>query len=395
MKVLHLNQWGTHAGGVEGYIAEVSAALRQRGHFSHLVYFADHDPGDLLPASTHVPLGDGSASVAKAMQAIERVIDKFQPDVAYVHAVYSPELIDRLTQRLPTVAYAHSPYLACPGSAQFLRRSERTCPHRPGPICFWSAQRERCCWGRNPMLHARFLLRVYRFKQAYRRIGRILLAGAFMQRLLVRVGFMPEKIHVLPPILLSDVWFDSSPEPRSDQILYAGRLVQEKGLGCLLKALSQVETQWRLLVAGEGPARGQYQDLACRLGIADRVEFAGWLNPGEMKTALQSSACVAMPSLWPEPFGRLGAEAFACARPVVAFASGGVVDWLEHQVTGFLVAPGDVEGLAQGIQRLVQDPAVCQRMGQRAREYAWSHWRCSEHVDRLLEHLESVCQGVL
>jgi len=129
--------------------------------------------------------------------------------------------------------------------------------------------------------------------------------------------------------------------------------------------------------------------------MADRVEFVGWLSPQEIKTALQSSACVAMPSLWPEPFGRLGAEAFACARPVVAFASGGVTDWLEHQVTGFLVAPGDVEGLAQGIQRLVQDPAVCQRMGQRAREYAWSHWRCSEHVDRLLEHLESVCQGVL
>jgi glycosyltransferase involved in cell wall biosynthesis len=387
MNVLHLNSYGSFSGGVESYIAEVSAALAARGHTSHLVYFASGDPGDLIPSTTCVSVPDGRELATEVVQALEQVVESTRPDVAYVHAVYQPDLVEWVSQRLPTVAYVHGPYLVCPGSAQFLRQSERVCPYRPGWACLWNAQVEHCCWGRNPILHLRKLRRVNRFRQVYAQIGRILVGGSFMRDLLARVGLV-RNVSILAPMLIAERPVDIV-APQQDQVLYAGRLVQEKGPRHLLHALARIKADWRLVVAGDGPSKHDYQSLASRLDIAERVEFLGWLSPDRMQSVLQASAIVVIPSLWPEPYGRVGPEAFTFGRPVVAFASGGVVDWLDHESTGLLVPPGDVDELARALERLLQEPGLREQMGQRAREVALRRWRPDEHINQLVDHFAS------
>lgn len=207
-----------------------------------------------------------------------------------------------------------------------------------------------------------------------------------MQRLLIRAGFS-SPVSILAPVLLHDDWFVDAVEPDPYQLLFAGRLVQEKGLAHLLRALALVDVPWRLVVAGDGPARDEYQALAAQLRIADRVVFRGWLDVEEMKSALQRSACVVMPSLWPEPFGRMGAEAFVYGCPIIAYAAGGVADWLQDRATGLLVAPGDIQALARSIRQMLQEPELRRQMGQQAREYAWRCWRRPEHVDQLVNYL--------
>jgi glycosyltransferase involved in cell wall biosynthesis len=394
MNILQLNDGGALAGGAESYIVEVAAALKARGHEAHLVYFAENKSGDVIPGSTHVPLGATAVGLAAAKQALERVIEVTRSEVAYVHAVYSPELVDWLAQRLPTVAYVHNPYPTCPGSARFLRRSERACPHRPGLVCLGNAQRERCCWGRNPWRHWQSLRQVLRYRLAYARVGHTLVGSTWMQRLLGQMGFSGP-MSVLAPVLLSEQDFAPKTDPVPNLILFAGRLVQEKGLEYLFRALTRVRGAWQLEVAGDGPLRSQYQALAHQMNIADRVSFCGWLNPAEMRVALGKAAFVVVPSLWPEPFGRMGAEAFVHGRPLVAYAVGGVPDWLEHQVTGMLVAPGDITGLAQSIQQLLDDPARCEQMGERGRSYARQCWLGVQHADRLIQHFESCRTGAL
>jgi glycosyltransferase involved in cell wall biosynthesis len=323
-----------------------------------------------------------------AIDMLGQLITQFAPHVAYVHAVYHPGLIRWLVERLPTVAYVHSPYLVCPGSAQYLRRSERVCPHAAGLICLINAQRERCCWGRNPWNHVLFLMRVRAFIRAYEGVQLILVGSRYMQRLLQRNGIPGARISVLPPVIGPRRLSSIVPAEESNTILFAGRLVPAKGLHHLVRALATIQSDWKLIVAGEGEERLACAELAHGLGVARSVHFVGWLDEREMQARIKASAAVAVPSLWPEPYGRVGPEAFFCARPVVAYAVGGIPEWLDDGVSGYLISPGDVVGLGQTIGFVLERPRLRAQMGQRARQYAVSTWRASAHVEQLIRRFQ-------
>ncbi len=384
MNILHLNEAGSYIGGVEGYIAEVAAALQAAGHASHLVYFEPDDAGTLLDDTTYAFLPEWPKVSAQAQQTLAGVIARFRPDVAYIHAVYHPGIVEWIAQRLPTVAYVHGPYLVCPGSAQYLRRRAKVCPHIAGLVCLCNAQIEDCCWGRNPLRHAHLLRRVRAFASAYRHVRHVFVGSRFMVNLLQRGGIAPEKLSLLSPVLNTEPLPPLSPAADSRTVLFAGRLTPEKGLAYLIQALSKVACDWQLVVAGDGPERQSCEMLAKQLGMADRVRFLGWLSPAEMRANLQACACVAVPSLWPEPFGRLGPEAFLQGRPVVAFAVGGVTTWLEDGVSGYLVESGDVIGFARSLERLLGSPDLCHQMSQHARRKAVAEWNAQSHIAQLL-----------
>jgi glycosyltransferase involved in cell wall biosynthesis len=97
-------------------------------------------------------------------------------------------------------------------------------------------------------------------------------------------------------------------------------------------------------------------------------------------------ACArALPSLWAEPFGLVGIEAFARGRPVVAYDAGGVRAWLEDGTNGFAVRLGDEAALARAMETLANDPALRARLGARARTDAERN-RIAPALDALLAH---------
>ena len=390
MRILHLNHHGSYVGGVEGYIADVTRSLEAEGHPSHLLYFEPDGPGDLIPHSTCAPVPPWPESAVQATRLLDQVIAQFRPDVAFLHVVPHPAVMEWVAQRLPTVAYVHGPYPVCPGSAQYLRQSAQVCTRAAGRGCLLMAQIERCCWGRDPRKHWRALSRVRAFVAAYNQLAEILVGSVYMGQLLSRGSITSPAISILPPVLIQEPAPIEQLPRGSSTVLFAGRLIPEKGLRCLIEALALIEDDWLLVVAGDGAERGPCEHLVAQLGVSERVQFAGWLNPSEMAAALRTCAVVALPSLWPEPFGRLGPEAFLAARPVVAFAVGGIPDWLEDGVSGFLVRPGDVEELARRIEMLLRSPDLRARMGAQARSMALSRWNASSHVERLVSTFERV-----
>jgi glycosyltransferase involved in cell wall biosynthesis len=387
VKVLHVNDFGSRQGGTEAYIAEVAAALQMAGHESHLVYFKGDNAEQMLP-STHITLPAWPASIEATAREIDHVIEQFRPDVAYLHVTWHPALVEWLAQRLPTVAFVHAPYVACPGSAKYLRRSDQVCEHRAGPICLWNGQMQRCCWGRNPLKHLRALQLMQAFTHAYQHVPAILVGTNFMRDLLTLNGFPAGHIDLLSPVLLPDT---ATPMPVSTAatVLFAGRLVPEKGVQDLIQALASVTVDWKMIVAGEGPDRGAAQALADRLGVTHRIEFAGWLNEVQMDEAYRQSACVAYPSRWPEPFGRVGPEAFVRGRPVVAYATGGIPTWLQDGVNGYLVPPGDVRSFGQRLQQVLSDAALQKQLGKQAHHYALAEWNSAAHVEKLVSVFKS------
>jgi glycosyltransferase involved in cell wall biosynthesis len=371
-------------GGAEGYIADVSAALRTEGHESHLIAFAPDETGEPIVETTYAPAPEWPAAAVTTTDVISDVISQFRPDVAYVHTVYHPELVDWIGRRLPTVAYIHGPYAVCPGSAQYLRHSARVCPRTAGAVCLIKAQTEKCCWGRDPLKHLRLLSRVRQYRDAHLRMQRIIVGSEFMRQLMIRGGAPVDKIMRLAPVLIDPQQVPQSHDQDEPIVLYAGRLTAEKGIRHLIQALAATESEWRLLIAGDGPERQPCQALVAKLGLANKIEFLGWLDAAAMDQCYQRCAVVAFPSLWPEPFGRVGPEAFMHGRPVVAYATGGIRDWLEDGATGFLVPPGDVRLLGQQLKQILEDPAQRRRMGAQAQHRAVTLWNSSQHVERLV-----------
>jgi glycosyltransferase involved in cell wall biosynthesis len=150
----------------------------------------------------------------------------------------------------------------------------------------------------------------------------------------------------------------------SDSTLVIGstsrRLVPEKGIDLLLQAVAGLAGDWRLHIAGEGPARPSLEALATRLGIAGRVSFDGGIRSEQMPAYLQQLDVLVLPSRtlpnWKEQFGRVLIEAMACEVVVVGSDSGEIPHVIGD--AGFVFPEGDVPALRRRLQQLLLEPAL-------------------------------------
>lgn len=156
-------------------------------------------------------------------------------------------------------------------------------------------------------------------------------------------------------------------------VCFAGRLMPEKGVDVLLKAISTVQSSVpgiRLLIVGHGVEEKLLRIQAQELELADLVRFVGHVP--SVVPYLQLSDIFVCPSRWEEGFGYVNIEAMAVGLPVIASRAGGITDVVKDGRTGFLVRPGDHLALARSLELLASDSDLRVRMGEegnvRARE---------------------------
>jgi glycosyltransferase involved in cell wall biosynthesis len=119
------------------------------------------------------------------------------------------------------------------------------------------------------------------------------------------------------------------------------------------------------------------------------AEFTGWIRVEDRARIYTRATIVAVPSLWPEPFGLIGLDAAALGKPAVAFNVGGIGEWLNDNANGLLIAPASGErGLAEAIVRMLRAPDERARMATESLRIA-SRMSVAAHVDRLEELLQS------
>ncbi|MEO8084725.1 MAG: glycosyltransferase family 4 protein, partial [Ardenticatenales bacterium] len=137
--------------------------------------------------------------------------------------------------------------------------------------------------------------------------------------------------------------------------------------------------------------RAELERLAATLGVASAVEFVGRVAPQDVPALINTASLVVVPSRWDEPFGLVALEAALMERPVVATRVGGLVEAVEHGITGLVVDKEDPEALADAIVALLEDCPTADRMGRagrtRARDrFGWS--RCVDEYDRLYQQTQ-------
>lgn len=165
------------------------------------------------------------------------------------------------------------------------------------------------------------------------------------------------------------------------RLLCVSRLAPEKGVHLLLQALHQVGGgDWTLQVVGDGPLRGQLERLSESLGLSPRTGFAGWI---EDVTAHYSSADILVVPSLREGAGLVVAEGMSAGLAVVATTAGGIPEMITHRRTGWLVEPGDPEGLASALRTLMSDPQLRLKLGEAARKEAESRPRWEDTVERI------------
>jgi glycosyltransferase involved in cell wall biosynthesis len=176
---------------------------------------------------------------------------------------------------------------------------------------------------------------------------------------------------------------------RVPRFIFVGRLVPFKGVDWLLHAFRRVvdRHEAELRIVGDGPVRGELDQLTRALGLEHRVHFTGWLSQAEVAEQLRHSEVLVLPSLM-ECGGAVVLEAMASAVPVVATAWGGPRDYLDRSC-GFLVAPIDrellIEGFAEAMSTLAASPELRTRMGLAGRRRVIAHFDWEKKVDRMLE----------
>ncbi len=156
-----------------------------------------------------------------------------------------------------------------------------------------------------------------------------------------------------------------------------GRISDEKGMRESLRAFEAIAAdfpQAELVLIGFGPDLDSLRDLAAASAFAARIRLTGRLSPVEIAGELAAAQVYLQHSRevggWVEGFGVTLTEAGAAGLPLLASASGGLVDQITEGENGFLFAQGDVAAQAALMRRLAADPALRARLGAGARRLA-------------------------
>lgn len=245
---------------------------------------------------------------------------------------------------------------------------------------------------------------------AMRRADALIGVSDFVSESLMEMGHDRSRVHTVLNALDPSKWQASTPDAsvreefgiaRNDPLLVtASRLFPWKGQSELLRALHRLRQSGRrfhLLVVGEDdpratPGGGSYlqqlRALAEDRSLDDVVTFTGFRT--DVRRLMNACDIFAMPS-FEEPFGVVYAEAMALGKPVIGLDNGGTREVVRQGITGLLSAPGDIDGLATNIGRLLEDATLREAMGAAGRRRVMMHFS----PERLAADVASVYRTVV
>lgn len=222
------------------------------------------------------------------------------------------------------------------------------------------------------------------------RVSRVVVLSSQWESLIETIAPAAQLARIFNPVCVPAVV--SSPAQRPGNVLlFLGRFGLRKGIFDLLRALVVVRTRFptvRLRCGGDGDVEG-VKALARELGVGEYVDMLGWTTGAAKERVLSQATLYVLPSYAEGlPMGVL--EAMAAGLPIVATAVGGIPDAVEDGVEGFLIAPGDIDALAERIMRLLDSAGLRSSMGEAGRAKVREQFS----ADKVLSQVENLYRNL-
>ncbi len=160
-----------------------------------------------------------------------------------------------------------------------------------------------------------------------------------------------------------EIFFRMDNVARDIDLVYLGRLVSDKGLDLLLRALVLLKNEGltpHLTIAGVGPEEQALKALTAELQIESQVQFAGPQTGEALARLLNRHRIMVVPSRWAEPFGIVALEGIACGCAVIGSEAGGLAEAIGP--CGITFPNGNISALASGLRQLLVDDDLTDRL---------------------------------
>jgi glycosyltransferase involved in cell wall biosynthesis len=385
VRILLLNDYGRPIGGGEVMVDTIRDELRRRGHDARL--FASDAP--VSSFATHADYTCfGTTSRARglvqtanpwAAAALRRVMREFRPDVVHVTMFMTQlsPLVMPLLRGVPTLLHAVWYRYVCPTGTKMLPTLE-PCRFKAGMPCLTGGCVPLYDWV--PLMAQHALVR--RWSGV---MGAVTAVSDAVRDRLVESGVAVD--DVIP----SPIQVRSPRPPLTDPpvVLFAGRLVPEKGADVLLRAFARVHGELpgaRLTIVGDGPRRSALTALRHDLALDEVVEISPQMPRDALERVADRAWVQVVPSVWDEPFGLSAAEAMMRGSAVIATGTGGLPNVVGEVDPMSLVPPRDDRALADSLLVFLRDRERCETAGAAGRASALGRFAPAIVADKFLLH---------
>lgn len=389
MRILFFNRFAVPlGGGMNRLVIDTARRLRAGGHEVALVHARDGGQFDGVgyiydEIEREAPPRDRSAL------RLEAIIEDFNPDIIQIHGVGNFQLDPWLAARRPTVRFIHNHDFYCSGRRLALERPAALCSRAHGGACRVS-HILRGCGSWNPAVNFLRYRAVDRGLGALRAVHALQVMSGTLRRQLLANGLPADRVVQLPPCAPAPPGARLGATSSVRSILHVGGLLGHKGMWMVVRMARELPKDVQIVFAGGGRERQLLESHVRRRGLGERIRIVGEPTPGQWSLLYREATLVIMPVLWNEPLGLDGLAAAAYGKPVVAFATDGIREWLADGETGVCVPFGERRAFRDAVQALLGDRARLQSLGRKAREVWQEKFRPEHHTTALLAHYEDV-----
>jgi len=392
-RILQVNAYYAKVGGAEVYMHNLIEALGREGY--EVGVFAGSPETALDELKVRVvtrPDWDPFRLIRdpELSDAFRDYCARFEPDLIHVHNVGS--LAADFAQTVgsigvPVVQTVHEWGQLCP-NAWCVHPDGTVCEGGPGAKCFLHG-----CEANYPFDGRVLTASVLRYNLIPKTFHHFLCPSQALADDLIRHNY--RNVEALP------LWGDAEdfdaggsavPERESNHILFLGRIVPEKGVEFLVRAMPHVLRKIpaaKLSIVGGGTEVERLEALARKLALGDSVVFHGKVPHDEVKNFFARATVNVLPSIWCENSPVTCYESYIAGLPMVASRIGGLPAMVVDDDTGFLANPRDPEDLAEKIVRVLSDEALHARLSDGCRR-AFARFSKEKHLARIVEVYEAL-----
>lgn len=388
MKILQINKFFYPKGGAETYFLSLKKLLEKNGQ-EIFVFSQDNEKNLPSPEKNHFISDINLEKFSwkniwrigrifwspEACRKIKKLIEEKKPDLVHIHNIYhqiSPSILKTIKKfGLPIVMTVHDFKLITP--AYTLRADGKKMLHKNSFLAHFLLFLE---------FNFHKLIGIYK-----NNVDLFIAPSDFVKNKLIENNFDGKKIIVLPHFASSEKMEEQESE---NYILFFGRLDEGKGLDILIRAFAQIKNpNIKLKIAGAGPEEKNLKKLVCKLGIENRVEFAGLKKENELKEIIKKCLFTIFPSRVHETFGLGILESYACQKPVIASRAGSFSEIVRENQTGLLFEVDNIGELREKMENLLQNSEKIKLMGELAYQKIQIENDPDIHYDKIMKIYKS------